>query len=165
MLFCGAILSFGLIYATAHAPTDVSLAYDTDSEELTVNISHPVSDNTHYIISVEITINSVLNATHGYADQPSNDFVLVYPLLLVPGDTVSVTATCVIGGSMTETLTIPGGTTTDDTSTDDTTTDDTSTDDPSENGDSIPGYTAVATFLSLLTLGILFRHTSRLRRR
>lgn len=157
MLFCGVMLPLNLNYATAHPPDYVMLAYDEGTEELTVTIGHSVSNPaTHYVKSVAITINSVLNKTKTYTSQPdSTEFSYVYLFSLVDGDIVSVTATCNLGGNSEGTLTIGEETTTSD---------DTSTDEPTEEG-TIPGYTMVALMLSLVTLGMLIQHISRRQQR
>jgi hypothetical protein len=156
MLFCGVILPLSLNYAAANPPDYVLLAYDEGTEELTVTIGHSVSNPaTHYVKSVAITINSVLNSTKSYTSQPDNtEFDYVYSLSLLDGDVVSVTATCNLSGNSEGTLTIG----------EETTTSDPSTDDPTEEG-TIPGYTLFTLMLSLMTLGVLFRHVSRLRQR
>ena len=144
MLFCGVMLPLSLNYATAHPPDYVFLTYDEGTEELTVTIGHSVSNPaTHYVKSVAITINSVLNKTKTYTNQPdSTEFDYIYTFSLVDGDVVSVTATCNLGGNSIGTLTIGEETTTSD---------DSSTDEPTDEN-SITGYTVVALMLSLVTL-------------
>ncbi len=155
MMFCGVILALSITEAVAH-PAIAFLTYDDETEELTVSIFHEVASPTsHYVSSVAITVNSVLNSSKTYASQPNDsEFNYTYSLLVVDGDVVSVTVECNEGGEYTATITIGEETTT-------------STDDPSEtdDGDSIPEYTLVAMFLALMTLGALFRHISRHRQR
>jgi len=133
MMFCGVILALSITETVAH-PAIASLTYDDETEELTVSIWHEVvSPSSHYVSSVAISVNSVLNSTQTYTSQPDDsNFNYTYSLVVVDGDIVSVTTACNEGGDYTATLTIGEETTT-------------STDDPSEtdDGTSIPGYTLI----------------------
>ncbi|MHA1610848.1 MAG: hypothetical protein ACTSYU_02250 [Promethearchaeota archaeon] len=156
------MLPVGATYSTAHAPIGVYLSYDADTKDLTANIYHTVGDpNVHFIYSISVTINSVLNETYTYESQPdANEFDYVYHLNLVEGDIVSVTAICNQGGETTGTLTYT-------LSSDDEPTDDDTDDAPTDDGDdksSTPGYTIYAAIGSLFSLGIIYIHKTRSRR-
>jgi hypothetical protein len=55
-----------------------------------------------------VKLNDDVVINRDYTSQPTMDtFTYTYALPLKPGDTVRVTATCVLSGSLTKTLTIP----------------------------------------------------------
>lgn len=95
----------------AHAPSDMTLAYDSDSHILTVTIVHNVSDpNSHYIYNIKIQINTI--ETHEYTSQPtSSEFSYTFDVSASQGDIITVTAECNLGGSMMKTLKVGPGTT------------------------------------------------------
>ncbi len=166
LLICGVLFSAGMNYSKAHSPIAVTLTYDPDTNDLTAHIFHTVGDpSTHYVYSVTITVNSILNASHIYTSQPdANEFDYIYSLNLTEGDSVSVTAICNQGGSKTGTLTF--SLTSDDEPSDDEPSDDDTDDAPVDDGDDktgIPGYTWVAVTVSLITLGMIYLHKSRSR--
>ncbi len=100
--------------AAAHAPSDMSISYYELSKMLNVTITHQVPNpQAHYVKEVRVTING--NTVHDvyYTSQPSPDtFTYTYPLLPDPGNTIEVTATCSIAGSISRTMYMPGPTAT-----------------------------------------------------
>ena len=95
---------------TATPPTDIVLAYNSATGQLSATITHPVPNpDVHYIKNVLVKLNdqTVINAN--YTSQPTKDtFTYIYPLQAQPGDTISVTGTCVLFGSLTRSMTVPG---------------------------------------------------------
>ena len=98
----------------AHAPSDMSISYNETSKEVVVTITHQVPNpQVHYIQEVRTTINGKVVNDSRYTSQPMPDtFTYTYPLLPVPGDTIEVTATCSIAGSISRTMYMPGPTAT-----------------------------------------------------
>ncbi|MEN6609898.1 MAG: hypothetical protein ABFC24_03580 [Methanoregulaceae archaeon] len=95
--------------AAAHAPTDMVLKYDSGAGILSVTITHPVADvQTHYIRDVIISVNGKNVNTTMYTSQPDpSAFTYTYPVTTLPGDTLEVTAECVLGGSLSKSITLP----------------------------------------------------------
>jgi len=100
--------------AAAHAPSDMSISYNERSKLLNVTITHQVPNTqAHYVQEVHVTLNG--NTVHDvhYTSQPSPDaFTYSYLLQPVPGDTIEVTASCSIAGSISRTMYMPGPTAT-----------------------------------------------------
>jgi hypothetical protein len=100
--------------AAAHAPSDMSISYNELSKELNVTITHQVPNpQAHYVQEVHVTIDG--NTVHDahYTSQPAPDtFTYSYPILPVPGDTIEVTASCSIAGSISRVMYMPGPTAT-----------------------------------------------------
>lgn len=122
-IFTSLIPMNSLPFAQAHSPSDVSLSYNSQTSELSVSITHSVSDpSTHYVESVEISLNSQNFHTFSYTSQPdANQFTYTYEINLTAGDVVEVTATCNLGGSKSASLTFnPADDSTDDTTNDST---------------------------------------------
>lgn len=94
--------------AAAHAPTDMVLKYDSGAGILSVTITHPVADvRTHHIRDVIISVNGNTVNTTTYTSQPDpTSFPYTYPLAISPGDTLNVTAECILGGSLSRSLTL-----------------------------------------------------------
>ena len=105
MLF---ILPFLSIPTAAHAPQEMLLEFDKDTQTLEVTITHIVSDpNSHYVNKVEIEKNSVLIDTYLYDSQPTKDtFSYNYTVEVVDGDELTVTSFCNIGGSIERSIVI-----------------------------------------------------------
>jgi hypothetical protein len=92
--------------AFANPPQDVKLAYDANSQTLSVTITHKSSfTKSHYIKKVEIKKNGALLSDNTYENQPDPEtFTYTYKLPAKEGDTLEVTATCSIVGHKTATL-------------------------------------------------------------
>ena len=122
----------------AHPPDDMQLSYNSNTNTLSVTITHGVADNTtHYIASVEIKVNGTTDQTQLYGSQPDLlSFTYEYTVITNNGSVIQVTAICSVGGSITKTL---GGTT--------------------GNGDAIPGYIGIilVLFVSVITLQAIIR--------
>lgn len=98
---------------TAHAPTNITIAYNPDMHKLYVTITHPVDDPaTHYVRGVQVKINGDVISDPTYKSQPAkNTFTYTYDVMANPGDAVWVVATCINGQSLEEHIAIPQPTT------------------------------------------------------
>jgi hypothetical protein len=98
--------------AAAHPPLSMDLEYNGGI--LSVVIYHYVASpetTNHYIETVEIYLNDAFYHEETYTTQPAmaTSFTYEYNVTAYPGDTIRVTATCSVGGNITETLVIPSG--------------------------------------------------------
>ena len=95
---------------SAHSPSNMNITCKPDSDSILVAITHQVDDpSTHYVNEIILKKNGKTINTSTYGSQPSADiFSYRYLLPLQGGDTVSVTARCNIGGSITREYTNPG---------------------------------------------------------
>jgi hypothetical protein len=108
----GAVLVFLMFYCVyppltyANPPQEVKLGYDSNSQTLTVTITHKSSfTGFHYVKYVEIKKNGIGVITNTYDSQPDPvTFAYNYKVSAARGDTLEVTATCSISGSTTATL-------------------------------------------------------------
>jgi hypothetical protein len=102
-------LCWVVLPAGANPPSDIAVNYDKTTNQLAVTITHPVADpTTHYIKNVKVNVNGKIVADTEYKSQPANDvFTYTYQVPVNPGDTVRVTATCVLAGSQEKVLEIP----------------------------------------------------------
>jgi hypothetical protein len=94
-------------YATP--PKSVDLAYDANTQTLSVTINHyTLAKGTHYINYVEIKKNGVSVGKNEYTNQPTDSiFTYTYKIQAVKGDILEVTANCNFWGHKTSTLTVP----------------------------------------------------------
>lgn len=138
-IFLIVFLTITGVNVRAHPPDDMSLEFNSGTSTLTVTIIHGVSDNTtHFVSSVEIRVNGSIDQTQTYSSQPDlSIFIYEYTVVTNNGSVIQVTATCIVGGSITRTL---GG-----------------TNEPSGGG--IPGYMGLPLVLtvSFITLILLIR--------
>jgi hypothetical protein len=106
-----AILSVCLLVIPVMAtpPSDVVVTYNKDAAQISVTITHPVPDpTTHYIRNVKVNQNGRIVIDNDYKSQPTKDtFTYTYPVQVNAGDTIRVTATCVLAGSKEGVLTLP----------------------------------------------------------
>jgi hypothetical protein len=109
VLAAAAFLLLLIIPATAHAPSNVTIAYNPDMHRLSVTVTHPVDDpKTHYIRGVQVKINGAVISAPPYKSQPGrNSFTYTYDAMLNPEDSVWVVATCVNGQSLENHYDIP----------------------------------------------------------
>ncbi|MFW9780815.1 MAG: hypothetical protein ACFFFB_00855 [Candidatus Heimdallarchaeota archaeon] len=107
-----------IIYAgsivRAHTPSNMSLTYSTNTNELSVTITHNVgSDPSHYIDTVIIMVNGSIVDTHVYTSQPNPSmFTYIYNATANIGAIIFVRAECSISGFREQSLTVTAGTTT-----------------------------------------------------
>lgn len=102
MLILTVTICFLILPVTAHAPSDISIAYNPDMHRLSVTITHPVDDpKTHYIRGVHVKLNGNVISDPDYKSQPGKkSFTYTYDIAANPEDTVWVIATCVNGQSL-----------------------------------------------------------------
>ena len=119
ILISGSILILALCWlcalpAAANPPSEMSISINDLSHDLMVTITHPVPDpQVHYIKEVQVKVNDKVVNSSRYTRQPSPEtFTYTYPLTARPGDEIYVTASCVIGGSMSRQMIMPGATAT-----------------------------------------------------
>ncbi|MFQ5832080.1 MAG: hypothetical protein ACE5H4_05225 [Candidatus Thorarchaeota archaeon] len=93
---------------TAHAPSNMTLLYDWNSQELTVTISHTVGDpNSHYIENITVFKNDVKFTSSLYTNQESSFTASdTFVVAATDGDVLRVWAECVLGGINQRTLTV-----------------------------------------------------------
>jgi hypothetical protein len=98
-----------IIPAAAHAPTDMKISFDPGTAKIYVTITHPVDDPaTHYLSRVQVKLNGDVISDPDYKSQPTKDtFTLTYDVNANPGDEIWVTATCVRGGTLEKSYTVP----------------------------------------------------------
>jgi len=94
---------------SAHAPSELQIIASPDADTIQVMLVHDVADTArHYVNSVSLVKNNEPVATVPYSSQPSaGTFTYQYSLPLQEGDTITITARCNIGGSITREVTIP----------------------------------------------------------
>jgi hypothetical protein len=94
---------------TAHPPSKLDINYDIESRELIVNITHSVTNQDHYIESVEIYINGGEYGIYDYDSQPSSSsFSYSYNINASDGDFFKIIARCNQFGTLTRELTVGG---------------------------------------------------------
>ena len=139
-------LTIAGVNVRAHPPDDMTLAFNSGTNTLTVTIVHGVSNNvTHYVEIVEILVNGSIDMSPPhYQSQPDlNIFIYEYTVVTNDGSVIQVTATCSIGGTITRTL---GG----------------STSPP--NGGEIPGYMGLFLVLVVSVITLLTFICKKLKR-
>jgi hypothetical protein len=106
-----ALISFSLMLidsVDAHPPASMSLSYDFGLQELTVTITHSVSNPSgHYVDTVIVYRNSAVDNTYTYTSQPTTGtFSYTYSITASDGDSLSARADCNIGGSIQRSITV-----------------------------------------------------------
>jgi len=141
----------------AHPPGPITLAYDIDTEILTVTVTHVTADvNTHYVYQIVIEKNSVVFTTGNYTSQSSASGMSdTFNVPAVDGDILKATAKCSVSGEGTQQMTVSNATST---TTSTTTTTTTATTDPW-----FP--TTVMIFVAVIALGVIVAVVQLLRRR
>jgi hypothetical protein len=100
-LFCIIVVVVLPYSVCANAPSGLTVSYNLETQELSVTITHQVSDpTTHYIYKVEIQKNGADYNTSLYTSQPDpNSFTYIYNVNATTGDVITVKASCIQGGS------------------------------------------------------------------
>ena len=108
VIFFIGILTLITINGKAHNPSNMSLSYNSNTDVLSVTITHNVADpNSHYIESVEIKLNGSTIINQPYSSQPSTStFTYQYNITAGVGAPIQVTATCNQVGSITRSITV-----------------------------------------------------------
>ncbi len=109
-----AFLALASVHVSAHSPSNMSLSYDVDTNELAVQVTHSVDNpSAHYVEEVIVLKNSVEVASRSYTSQASSTGMSdVFSIEATAGDVISVTASCSIAGSITRQITGESTTTT-----------------------------------------------------
>jgi hypothetical protein len=99
------VLCLGIICLTAsrlyaHSPEKVVLSYDQNSQLLTVETAHSVSNpDRHFVNRIEVSLNGKVIIDKEPARQNESGLTEVYPLANVKsGDIIKATAFCSKGG-------------------------------------------------------------------
>jgi hypothetical protein len=102
------LLLFFTITVPAHSPSSMKLKYNRETEMLSVEITHQVSDtSTHYVENIKIVVNHEFRVNQNYSSQPGSTFIYTYDNFLTNvGDNIEVVAICILGGSISEQLMI-----------------------------------------------------------
>lgn len=102
-----AILILTAQNVSAHPPSKINIKYDTQKNELSVNITHSVTANDHFIESIEIKINGEIYDIYDYISQPNRiSFTYKYDINSNDGDKITVRAICSQFGTLTRELTV-----------------------------------------------------------
>jgi len=113
LIFLMVGITLNTLSVKADAPITMTMTYDYDRElggqqnqTLGVWFTHGVSDPySHYIVSVSIELNGSLVLTEYYTSQPThNMFEYEYNVIANMDGVINVTATCIRGGSLSESL-------------------------------------------------------------
>jgi desulfoferrodoxin (superoxide reductase-like protein) len=96
---------------SAHSPSGIELNYDSETNTLSVDVTHSVSDtNTHYIEEIEIFLNDVLEEEKTYTSQESTSSMSdTFIIEATDGDVIKVKAYCNQFGSYEQSLVIGDG--------------------------------------------------------
>ena len=96
---------------SAHAPSDMTLEYDIDSQILTVTLVHSVSNpQSHYVYRIEIEKNGVVYTSEEFVGQPTDsEFIYTFSVPATDRDVLKLTAECNLGGSIQATLEVESG--------------------------------------------------------
>ena len=113
------MLTSQISVAEAHSPGPITLEYDSETDILTVTVTHSTADvNSHYIYEIVIEKNSVQVDIVTYTSQSSaSQVVETFTIAAVDGDVLEATAKCSVSGQDSEQITV----TISDTTTDETT--------------------------------------------
>jgi hypothetical protein len=110
-IFIGVLILFAVCFmypqmSLATPPQDVQLSYDSQTQMLTVTITHKsLFPNFHYIKIVEIKNNGNIVSINKYKNQPDPvTFTYTYKVPARVSDTLEVTASCSLYGSKTVSL-------------------------------------------------------------
>lgn len=100
------LVAFLAVPVTAHPPSAIALSYDPSAGQLTVDITHFVTNTSdHYIKEVVVRSGGQVVIADQYTSQPANArFTYQYPVKGQQGEVLEVTATCNKYGSLTEQL-------------------------------------------------------------
>ena len=127
---------------SAHSPSGMTLSFNNGTNKLNVDINHQVSNpDSHYVDNIKIKINGETVIDQDYSSQPGSSFSYTFEDVdASESDTISVTAECNQGGSISEELTVGSGEVT-------------------EAGDdgSTPGFESILLFISILALILILR--------
>lgn len=92
--------------AAANAPSQVSLAYDSQNQSLKVTTTHAIATSSHFVYKISIDKNGEQVLTKEYKSQPGPTFANDYPINATKGDVLKATAYCIIAGSKSAEITV-----------------------------------------------------------
>ena len=135
------VILFFTITVPAHPPSSMKLKYNPETEMLSVEITHQVSNtSTHYVENIKIVVNHEIRVNQNYTSQPGSTFTYTYDNILTNvGESIEVVAICNLGGSISEQLML-GSEETSET-----------------EDDSTPGFGIIAIFASLVFILMILR--------
>ena len=93
ILFIGTTMTifFLIPSGSANDPSEMILDYNENTDQLDVTITHSVGGmSNHFIQTVQIKINYMLNQTHNYIAQMGDIFTYNYDVIAEPGATIEV---------------------------------------------------------------------------
>ena len=105
-------LSITIIKVNANPPSDMSLSYDSGTDQLDVSITHLNGGSPgHYIENVTVRVNGSLVHSEAYTSQPSStSFTYQYNSIVANiGATIHVWANCSLTGDIITRTLIVGG--------------------------------------------------------
>lgn len=112
-VFTGILILFAVCFmypqtSLANPPQDVKLSYDSQSQMLTIAITHKSSfPSFHYIKNVEVKKNGTVVSANQYENQPGQaTFTYSYKVPAVAGEMLEAKASCSLYGSKTTNLTV-----------------------------------------------------------
>lgn len=93
---------------TAHAPSDLNLSYNQTTGNLSATFTHQVKDPvTHFLKEVKVAVNNNETILQNFTSQPTADiFMYEYQINASAKSVINVTGDCVLGGSLTKSLTV-----------------------------------------------------------
>ncbi|MFW6041179.1 MAG: hypothetical protein ACOC85_05025 [Thermoplasmatota archaeon] len=135
MILASVTLLFSATTIDGHSPSDVSIEYDKEVEELTVSITHSVGDpQSHYIYNVVVEVDGDTVIDEDYNEQPDDtSFQYTYDLSVDEGSNIEATVYCIQAGSNSATLVVG----------------------EEEDGDT-PGFTTIVLLLSVIIAAAIF---------
>jgi desulfoferrodoxin (superoxide reductase-like protein) len=108
----GSLATFNI---SAHPASDLNLSYDLNNQELTVEITHRVSDpQTHFIDNITIRKNGEVYEINEYTSQLTDSiFTYTYKVNASIGDELEVFTNCNLGGTLIKQISISSEKTTE----------------------------------------------------
>jgi hypothetical protein len=127
------------INARGHSPDAMTLNYNSNTQTLSVTITHTVGDNSsHYIQSVVVTVNGSMEISQVYTSQPTlNSFSYNFSVAANTGARIQGLATCNQGGSVSACIIVGSG------------------ECPTTPGGGIPGYNGILSVFALSAIIML----------
>ena len=113
LLILLAVLMLSPVDSSAHSPEDMTATFDLLTESVTIQAVHPVDDGrTHYIEAIQVEVDGSFHQLDTYYnDRQWDDQYFNFTVTNVKaqeGDTITVTLSCVQGGTIVRTLTVSG---------------------------------------------------------
>lgn len=91
----------------SHAPARFWLAYEFETETLSIDIEHPrMYPDIHYIDNVVVWKNDIIVRNETYTSQPGDNYHLYFVINATHMDVFKAFGRCCIGGNATDTITV-----------------------------------------------------------